>query len=311
MTADSGQATVAASVLSLRMRDFPDDAAQQANRREQLVATARKAVARWSEDRRVVLETPDGLAFVGDIPPSVALQAASIAARDAGQDALGIALHHGPVQVVQDGDMPRVRGEGVDTASVLAGFNGSHAIVASQSFRDRIAALAPRAVEHLRPAGEMVDEQLRKHPIFVFDADAARERAMRRNLLAGGGLLLVLGGGWAARVARQRYEAARRPAIIHLDIKPSGEVFIDGQLQGTTPPMVDLKLPAGAHTIEVRSGRFPPLRLQVQLQPGEELQLKHAFAAPPPPRRPRARDKEQPSLVDQIKERFNNLWGPR
>jgi len=299
---------VVASVLSLRMRGFPDDARRQASRREQLVAIARKAVAHWSEDRRVVLEAPDGLAFVGDIPPSVALQAASAAARDADPASLGIALHHGPVQVVQDGGLARVRGEGVETASALAGFNGTHAIVASQSFRDRIAKLAPAAAPYLRPAGEMVDEQLRKHPIFVFDADAARERAVRRNVLAAGGLLLLLGGGWAARVARQRYEAARRPAVIHLDVKPSGEIFIDGQLQGTTPPILDLKLPAGAHTIEVRSGRFPPLRLQVQLQPGEELQLKHVFAAPPAPRRPRTREREQPGLLEQLKERFPKLW---
>ena len=45
-------------------------------------------------------------------------------------------------------------------------------------------------------------------------------------------------------------------------------------------------MPPGVHAIEVRSGRFPPLRLEVELQPAEELQLRHVFAAPPaPPRR--------------------------
>ncbi|HEY0825608.1 MAG TPA: hypothetical protein VGD76_17610, partial [Ramlibacter sp.] len=84
MTEPSGQAAVAASVLSLRMRGFPDDEAQQASRRAQLIATAKKALMAWDQSRRVVLEAPDGLAFVGDVPPSVALDAAGIAARAAG-----------------------------------------------------------------------------------------------------------------------------------------------------------------------------------------------------------------------------------
>lgn len=309
MTAEAGQFPLVASVLSLRMRGIDDDADKRASRREQLVATARKALAGWSEDRRVVLEAPDGLAFVGDVPPSVALQAAGIVARDGAEASVGIGLHHGAVQVVEEGGSARIRGEALDTASALAGVTATHPIVASQSFRDRVAAWAPRAVEDLRPAGEMIDEQLRRHPIFVFDAGAARDRWMRRNVLAASGIVLLVGAGVGGRIARNRYEAARRPAIIHLDIKPAGEIYIDGQLQGTTPPMLDLSLKAGPHSIEVRSGRFPPLRLDVQLQPGEELQLKHSFVAPAAPqRRARPKEKEPGSLMDQLKDRWKNIW---
>lgn len=309
MTAEAGQFPLVASVLSLRMRGPGVDAGLHADRREQLVAAARKALAAWSEDRRVVLEAPDGLAFVGDVPPSVALQAASLLARDGGETSIGIGLHHGAVQVVEEGGSARIRGEGLDTASALAGVTATHPIVASQSFRDRVAAWAPREVEDLRPAGEMIDEQLRKHPIFVFDAGAARGRSLRRNVLAASGIVLLVGAGFAGRVARQRHEAARRPAVIHLDIKPAGEVYIDGKLHGTTPPILDLSLPPGPHSIEVRSGRFPPLHLDVQLQPGEELQLKHSFAAPvAPQRRARPKEKEPGSLVDQLKERWKKIW---
>jgi hypothetical protein len=155
----------------------------------------------------------------------------------------------------------------------------------------------------------MIDEQLRKHPIFVFDAGAARGRSVRRHVLAASGIVLLIATGYGGRVARLRHEAARRPAIIHLDIKPAGEIFIDGQLHGTTPPMLDLSLPAGPHSIEVRSGRLPPLHLDVQLQPGEELQLKHSFAAPPAPqRRARPKDKEPGSLMDQLKDRWKKIW---
>ncbi|RYF19218.1 MAG: hypothetical protein EOO30_00135 [Comamonadaceae bacterium] len=309
MTTATGHVPVPASILSLRMRASGGNARQQEARHQRLLEIARKALAGWPDDCRVVLEAPEGLAFVGDIPPSVALQAAEIASQDGADAPLGIALHHGPVQVVRDGGTTRVTGEGIETATALAAFTSTEGIVASQAFRDRIAAVSPRTAEDLRPAGEMVDDQLRKHPIFVFDGDASRGRATRRTVVAGSGLVLLLGAGWAARVAREQYEAARRPAIIHLDIKPAGEIFIDGKLHGATPPLREVQVPPGVHTIEVRSGRFPPLRLEVDLQPAEELQLRHMFAAPPaPPRRSRPpRREEPPPLIEQLKDRIRRL----
>lgn len=308
MTTSTGHVPVPASILSLRMRASGGHAKQQEARHQRLLEIARKAVAGWPDDRRVVLEAPEGLAFVGDIAPSVALQAAEIAAREGADAPLGIALHHGSVQVVRADGTARVSGEGIETATALAAFTSTEGIVASQAFRDRVAAVAPRKAEDLRPAGEMVDGALRKHPIFVFDAEVARGRTTRRAVIAGSGLVLLLGAGWAARVAREQYEAARRPAIIHLDIKPAGEIFIDGQLRGATPPLREVQVPPGVHVIEVRSGRFPPLRLEVDLQPGEDLQLRHVFAAPAsPPRRTRPRREEPPPLIEQLKDRIRRL----
>ncbi|HEY0825953.1 MAG TPA: PEGA domain-containing protein, partial [Ramlibacter sp.] len=229
----------------------------------------------------------------------------------AGGASLGIGLHHGRIEVLQDGDSPRLRGEGLQMAAALAGCSDTRSIVTSQSFREALAASAPREAADLRPAGEMVDEELRKHTIFVFDAEAARQRTMRRRLLAGGGVVLLLAAGLGVRTAREQRALARRPGIIHLDIKPSGEVFVDGQSMGSTPPVLDLKLPPGPHSIEVRSGRFPPLRLDVQLQPGEEMQLRHVFAAPAAPARrarPRDKEREQPGLMDQLRDRLNKLF---
>lgn len=312
MTASIAPAPVLASVVSLRMRGFGGNPTQQASRREQLLATARKAFAGWEPRAGVVLEAPDGLAFVGDVPPSVALQAAAIAAQDAPRSALGIGLHHGPVQVLGEGDAARVSGEGLEMASALAGFGNAQGVVTSQSFREALAAAAPKQARELRAAGELVDEQLRKHPVFVFDADAASRRALRRNVIGAGGLLLVLGAGWAGRIAREHYEAARRPAVLHLDIKPAGEIYVDGVLKGTTPPLADISLPAGPHSVEVRSGRFPPLRLEVQLEPGEELQVRHVFAAPPPVARRRpapapAQPAREPTLMERLQRAFDGL----
>jgi hypothetical protein len=308
MTSDSGPAPVPASVLFLRLRAADGGAgALQAGWRDLLVPTLQKALAGWDGAHRVVLDAPDGYAIVGDVPPSVALASARLAAQHAPAAALGIGLHHGPVRAVRDTGGTHVMGDGLETASALAGFAATHPIVSSQSFREALAEAAPRQAEDLRPAGEMVDERLRPHALFVFDPDAARGRTLRRNLLAGGGLLVLLGAGWAGRVARERYEAAaRRPATIQLDIRPFGDVFVDGEHKGAAPPLVKLSLPPGPHSIEVRSGRSQPLRLQVQLQPGEVMQVSHVFTQLPPPRRPQPRPQPQPSPFERL-ERFK-FW---
>jgi hypothetical protein len=288
MTATPGSPPVAASILFLRMRSPAAATAGQEGPGEGLLAAAQAAADGWDPQRRVVVESPQGFAILGDVPPSDALAAARRARDRLSQDALGLGLHHGEVHTEPGRDGLRVAGDALATAEALASFPAAHTILASQPFRDALAQQAPRQAEDLRAAGDMVDAQLRSHPLHVFDPAAARDRRLRRNLLAGGGLALLLAAGWAGRVGRQRYEAARRPAVIHLDIKPNGEVFVDGQSMGTTPPMVELSLPAGPHAIEVRHGKAQPLRLEVQLQPGEQMQLQHVFPppAPPPPRRP-------------------------
>jgi hypothetical protein len=284
MNAESAPLTVPASVLFLRMRGWGDALpSEQSRRRTQLAATLRAALAAWSEDRRVVLEASDGLAVVGEGDPAEALQAARLAAQSTRDQAIGIGLHHGPVRATGETvSQVRVHGDGIDTAAALAAFEGPQPVLVSQSFREALAARSPRQAEALRPAGEMVDERLRSHALFVFDPLPARRRAVRRSLAGVLGLALLLAAGLAARQVRERYEEAHRPAVLVLDIKPAGEVFVDGEAKGTAPPLVRLSLPPGPHSIEIRSGKLPPMTTEVQLQPGEQMELKHVFVPPAP-----------------------------
>jgi hypothetical protein len=304
MTAAPGP--VAASVLFLRMHAFTDaPPSERASRRKKLDAVLKAALPAWDAARRVVVEAPDGVAVVGDVDPPAALEAARLAAEHGADGSLGIALHHGPVRVVSDNDgETRLVGDGVATAAALAGFHASHPVITSHAFREALALRAPRLAQDLRPAGEQVDERLRSHPLFVLDPEPARALAVRRNVIGLAGLALLLATGWAGRIARERYEEAHRPATIVLDIRPTGEVFVDGQPKGSAPPLVRLSVPPGPHTIEVRNGRFKPVRMDVHLQPGEEMQVKHAFIAPPAPRRarpPQARPQQDRGLLDRFK----------
>jgi len=64
---------------------------------------------------------------------------------------------------------------------------------------------------------------------------------------------------------------------VMLAIAPWGEVFVDGASRGVSPPVTQLMLPAGAHTIEIRNNSSPPLSVRIELKPGESISLQHRF----------------------------------
>ena len=70
---------------------------------------------------------------------------------------------------------------------------------------------------------------------LTYSAAAARRRTDRTTFLTLPFVaqfyvvsVTLLGAGGAVRFVRQRREAARRPAVIHLDVKPSGAVYDHG-----------------------------------------------------------------------------------
>ena len=256
-------ATVASSVLFLRWDGEPGSAPVID---DQLVARLKDALGHWDPARRLVLEAPQGLVIAGHVAPSVARDAARRLVRAEGLPPLRTGLHHGVLRVAPDRSVQaRVSGEALHAAAAAAEAAGDDRIGISPAF-----------------AGAL----------------SAQRRGARRNALAGLGVLAVLGSGFAGREALEQYEAARRPAVIQLDIRPWGNVYVDGEPKGRTPPLVRLSLPPGPHVVEVRNGRFKPLRMEVTLQPAEELEVKHVFAAPPVAPR---RKQQPPGLIDRLK----------
>ncbi|MCX5839773.1 MAG: PEGA domain-containing protein [Deltaproteobacteria bacterium] len=66
-------------------------------------------------------------------------------------------------------------------------------------------------------------------------------------------------------------------ATVSLGIAPWGEVYVDGQKKGVSPPLNKLRVAPGKHTIEIRNTTFPPYKQTVDLKPGEQLRIKHKF----------------------------------
>ena len=69
----------------------------------------------------------------------------------------------------------------------------------------------------------------------------------------------------------------KSPSRLVFAVSPWGEVYVDGQRRGVSPPMKELKLAPGKYTIEIRNSTFPPYRQNVDLRTSATTRLKHRF----------------------------------
>ncbi len=71
------------------------------------------------------------------------------------------------------------------------------------------------------------------------------------------------------------------PAIvlgtIPLDIKPWGNVFVNGVAKGPSPPMKRLSLTPGTYTIEIKNDAGPSLNRTIEVVPGRNAIIRHSF----------------------------------
>ncbi|HVE89016.1 MAG TPA: hypothetical protein VNA44_04885 [Burkholderiaceae bacterium] len=71
--------------------------------------------------------------------------------------------------------------------------------------------------------------------------------------------------------------AAPEKGLVVFAVAPWGEVFVNGASKGTTPPLAQLQLPTGRHTIELRNGQRQPYVAQVDVEAGRSLRISHLF----------------------------------
>jgi serine/threonine-protein kinase len=73
--------------------------------------------------------------------------------------------------------------------------------------------------------------------------------------------------------------AAPPPAfgIVTFEVAPWGEVLVDNKPVGVAPPLTELKLPAGRHTIEIRHGELPAVAATIEVDPAKPLRIRHRF----------------------------------
>ncbi len=71
--------------------------------------------------------------------------------------------------------------------------------------------------------------------------------------------------------------APPRDGTVTLAVSPWGEVSVNGATHGVSPPLTQLSLAPGLHTIEIRNGSAPAFVARVEVRSGETLGLQHRF----------------------------------
>ncbi|MCX8003565.1 MAG: protein kinase [Burkholderiaceae bacterium] len=85
--------------------------------------------------------------------------------------------------------------------------------------------------------------------------------------------------GPAGSAANAPAAAPPAPAygVVIFDISPWGEVLVDSKPVGVAPPLAELKLPVGRHTIEIRHGDLPAVAATVEVDAAKPLRIRHRF----------------------------------
>ena len=269
-----------ASIIFIRIQEFSRrPVADQAKLKSKLELLVARVVERLPPDGRIVLEAHDGAAIVIPAAPDQAFAAALLAESDAKDLPMCIGVNHGAIKIawVADEEATLI-GDGIVAAKTVADFAKPGRFFVSRAFRDALAESAPEAALTFTAAGTFTDDQVRTHELFAHDANAVQKR--RRKLIAIGilGVVGILALGFAARQARVAIARSNQPAVIVFDVRPQVEIFIDGVPKGKTPPLSQIEVTPGKHTIQATYGKLPPLRMEVDLKPGEKMTVKHAFA---------------------------------
>ena len=87
-----------------------------------------------------------------------------------------------------------------------------------------------------------------------------------------------------ARVAADQQADVAPPApvvtgTVQIAVSPWGQVEVDGNPAGTTPPLTSLTLPEGTHTITLRNADFTPYTATVQVQGDRPVVVRHRFGS--------------------------------
>ena len=65
--------------------------------------------------------------------------------------------------------------------------------------------------------------------------------------------------------------------VIALAVAPWGEIFVDGDRVGVSPPVNEVEVSPGKRTIEIRNGNFPAYSQVVDVKADQRVRIKHKF----------------------------------
>ncbi len=271
---------------------------EQGQLRTQIEQLLHDALQALPPARRIVLDAPQGFVVAVLDACHTALELAERVQAGAAALPLCIGVNYGPVAITEDA--PRghaLFGDGITAAMTMAEAAAPGRMMASRPFHEALRAEAPDGTARLIAAGMHTDAQVRTHEIYTLDQHA--ERTRRRRLLMTGAAAFagILAVGVVARMALNNGWLQPAPAVIEFNITPRGEIYVDGVLKGTSPPLTQLEVAPGQHVIEIRNSRFPPLTVDINPVAAEKMTITHTFSA-----KSTAPGSRDPSLRDKARE---------
>ena len=72
---------------------------------------------------------------------------------------------------------------------------------------------------------------------------------------------------------------ASAPGRVSLAVVPWGEIYLNGRMQGVSPPLTELEVVPGTHEIEIRNTTFPPYSQTFQVNAKGVIKIKHKFSS--------------------------------
>lgn len=278
---------VFANVAVLRIADFESrSVVDQAARKEMLERATRDALTGVAKDDRVVLDADDGVALVVFGDPARALRVAQTLCK-AGEVQAGV--NHGPLALTSRGSDARVFGDGLAAAFAAARFAAPGQVLVTRDFAQMLGRRSPERAAELAAAGDFTDTRVRQHTFYTPDPrrGAMHRRRMAAYAIGGAAAILLLGVG--AREARIRL-IPPPPAVVTFNVKPRGDVVVDGMLRGRIPALKELEIPPGKHLLQIRNPGSAVFEVTLELKPAERRTITHTFVVPRKPAEPPKQD---------------------
>ena len=98
-----------------------------------------------------------------------------------------------------------------------------------------------------------------------------------KKAIAAAKLAAKLAAKSKAALATEKIEPAPVTlGIVQIAVAPWGEVYVDGQNKGITPPLTKLNLPVGKHKIEIKNGD-DSYAVTVEVNTEKEVKIAHRF----------------------------------
>ena len=266
---------VYANVAYFRVPQFDArTVSEQASAKEELEARVREAMSWVPPQDRVVLDADEGVALILFGDPARALEVTQAVHA---QGPVHAGLNYGPLALSSRGSDAKVFGDGLVGAAAAARFAKPEKVLVTHDYAKALQATSPERAAELETAGEFTDTRVRLHSFFT--PDAARAAANRRRAI-GTAAVIAIAILFAGVILREGYQRVfpPAPATVRLQIKPRGEIFIDGLSRGRTPPVTEIQVAPGKHVLVVRAPGHPPLEVPLELQPGEQITVTHTFA---------------------------------